>query len=39
MRKLTDRDLIGIIGSTIEGYRIEAVPVVDESDTPPLEGI
>ena len=24
MRKLTDHDLIGIIGSTIEGYRIEA---------------
>ena len=27
MRKLTDRDLIGIIGSTMEGYRIEAARV------------
>ena len=39
MRKLTDHDLISIIGSTIEDYRIEVVPVVDGSDTPPLEGI
>ena len=27
MRKLTDHDLISIIGSTIEGYRIEAARV------------
>ena len=27
MRRLTDRDLIGIIGSMIEGYRIEAARV------------
>ena len=39
MRRLTDHDLIGITGSTIEGYRIEVVPVMDGSDTPPLEGI
>ena len=27
MRRLTDHDLMGIIGSTIEGYRIEAARV------------